>query len=103
MSYDMNMSTYPLYYTVNLPLAHDYRVHYTRAMKNITFSADERLIEEAREEARRRKTTLNVLFRDWLAELAARDERKRKIDRLMDQMNQYNAGGPYSRDEMNRY
>ncbi len=78
-------------------------MHLVRVMKNITFSADERLIEEAREEARRRKTTLNVLFRDWLAELAARDERKRKIDKLMDEMNQYNAGGPYTRDEMNRY
>jgi hypothetical protein len=72
-------------------------------MKNITFSADERLIEEAREEARQRKTTLNVFFRDWLAELAARNERKHKIDSLMEKMNQYNAGGPYTRDEMNRY
>jgi len=44
-----------------------------------------------------------VFFRDWLAELAARNERKRKIDSLMEEMNQYNAGGPYTRDEMNRY
>lgn len=70
-------------------------------MKNITFSADERLIREAREEARRRNTSLNALFRDWLAEIAARDERKRKIDALMEEMEQYNAGGPYTRDEMN--
>ena len=70
-------------------------------MKNITFSADERLIEEVREEARRRKTTLNALFRIWLADLAARDERKRKIDMLMDEIGHYNAGGPFTRDEMN--
>lgn len=92
-----------LFYQSKITLAHEIRVHYIRVMKNITFSADERLIEEAREEARRRKTTLNVLFRDWLSELAARDERKRKIDSLMEEMNQYNAGGPYTRDEMNRY
>lgn len=83
-------------------LPHEFRVHYFRVIKNITFSADERVIEEAREEARRRKTTLNVLFREWLAELAARDERKRKIERLMEDMNQYNAGRPFTRDEMNR-
>ncbi len=70
-------------------------------MKNITFSADERLIEEAHEEARRRKTTLNHLFREWLEQIAARDERKRKIDQLMEEMSQYQAGGPYTRDEMN--
>jgi len=70
-------------------------------MKNITFSADERLIREAREEARRRNTTLNALFRDWLAEIAARDERKRQISTLMEEMEQYNAGGPFTRDEMN--
>ncbi len=47
-------------------------------MKNITFSADEHLIELARVEARNRQTTLNQLFRDWLGDLAARDERRRK-------------------------
>jgi hypothetical protein len=71
-------------------------------MKNITFSADERLIEEARSEARRRKTTLNVLFREWLAELAAREQRKHAIDKLMEEMGHYRAGGPFSREEMNR-
>ena len=70
-------------------------------MRNITFSADERLIEEARDEAHRRKTTLNALFREWLAELAARDERKRQVDRIMEEMENYNAGGPYTRDELN--
>jgi len=72
-------------------------------MKNITFSAEERLIREAREEARRRNTSLNALFRDWLAELAARDERKRQIGTLMEEMSQYNIGGPYTRDEMNQH
>lgn len=71
-------------------------------MKNITFSADEEVIELAREEARRRKTTLNQLFREWLDDLAARDERRRKIDELFKRMDEYDAGGPYTREEMNR-
>ncbi len=72
-------------------------------MKNITFSADDRLIEEAREEARRRKTTLNALFRDWLAELAAREERREMINKIMEEADQYDAGGPFTRNEMNRH
>ena len=70
-------------------------------MKNITFSANEGTIEMAREEARKRNTTLNQLFREWLEDLAARDQRRAKISRLMDQMDEYDAGGPYTRDEMN--
>lgn len=52
-------------------------------MKNITFSADERLIELARLEAMQRRTTLNGLFREWLAELAGHSERSRKADQAM--------------------
>ncbi len=59
---------------------HELRVHYIRAMKNITFSADEQLIELAREEARTHRTTLNSLFREWLADLARRDEVRAKAD-----------------------
>ena len=35
-------------------------------MKNITLSADEKLIQTARERARAEHTTLNELFRNWL-------------------------------------
>jgi hypothetical protein len=71
-------------------------------MKNITLSADERTIELAREEARKRKTTLNALFREWIEDLAARDERRQRIDEIFRKMDGYEAGGPYSREEMNR-
>ena len=54
-------------------LDHATRVHYFRVIKNITFSADECLIEFVRDEAKNRKTTLNQFFRDWLEDLAARD------------------------------
>lgn len=36
-------------------------------MKNITLSADDKLIEAARERARAEQTTLNEQFRRWLA------------------------------------
>jgi hypothetical protein len=70
-------------------------------VKNITLSADERLIEQAREAARARKTTLNQLFRDWLAELAERDEREERIAALMDRIGYAQAGGKFTREEMN--
>ena len=41
-------------------------------MKNITLSADEELIDAAREKARAERTTLNQAFRDWLAEYVER-------------------------------
>lgn len=55
-------------------------------MKNITFSADEHTIELARMEARKRMTTLNQLFRDWIADLAARDERRKNIRRVFEDL-----------------
>ncbi|HKK18860.1 MAG TPA: hypothetical protein VJ952_09300 [Opitutales bacterium] len=70
-------------------------------MKNVTFSADEELIELARDEARSRKTTLNALFRDWLEDLARRDERRERVDAVFDEMAAYNAGGQFTREEMN--
>ena len=71
-------------------------------MKNITFSADEHSIELAREEARKRNTTLNQLFRDWIEDLAARDERRSKIGELFKKMDGYDLGGPFTREDMNR-
>lgn len=70
-------------------------------MKNITLSADERVIELAREEARKRKTTLNALFREWINDLAARDERRLNIQTIFQQMKDFDSGGPFTRDQMN--
>ena len=70
-------------------------------MKNVTFSADERLIELAREEARAQKTTLNALFREWLADLAQRDARREQVEAVFEEMAAYNAGGKFTREEMN--
>ena len=57
------------------------RVHYFRVhelyipMKNITLSADDSLIEAAREQARAEHTTLNDQFRLWLAAYVQRHQR----------------------------
>lgn len=70
-------------------------------MKNITLSADERLIEQAREQARARQTTLNQLFRDWLRDLANQEQRTQAIDALFDRMKSVDSGGAFDREEMN--
>jgi|TARA_B100001564_G_scaffold225141_1_gene189792 hypothetical protein len=70
-------------------------------MKNITLSADEDLIARAREQARARQTTLNQLFRQWLAEVAEHKERSSKIGALLDRLDGVDAGGNFRREEMN--
>ncbi len=70
-------------------------------MKNITLSADERLIRLAREQARAQKTTLNQLFRDWLQGVANQEQRTREIESLFDRFDQVDSGGTFSREEMN--
>lgn len=73
-------------------------------MKNITLSADEKLIESARQEARRRKTTLNAEFREWLARYARNRHAQQRLGdyrQLMDAMEEVSSGRRFSRDEMN--
>ena len=70
-------------------------------MKNITLSADESLIEQARLVARSRHTTLNVAFREWLEQYAAQAGAGAAVDALMRRLRHIRSAGPYSRDEMN--
>lgn len=70
--------------------------------RNITFSADEALIEAAREAARSEGTTLNEQFRLWLEGYA----RKRQADRAMETIQRIRSryqmtGSKLTRDEMN--
>jgi hypothetical protein len=76
------------------------RVHYFR-MKNITFSADETLIEQARLLAKAQHKTLNVLFREWLEEITSRDGSVQEYEALMSRLKHVNAGKRFTRDEMN--
>jgi predicted glycosyltransferase len=70
-------------------------------MKNITFSADEKLIEKARLKAAKEKTTLNQRFRDWLSSYAKQNNAGSNYDKLMDELEHVNSGGKFTRDEMN--
>jgi len=71
-------------------------------MKNITLSAEEDLIEEARAVARTRRTTLNAAFREWLVQFTARPSKAREAEALMRRLKHVNSGGRhFTRDEMN--
>ncbi len=70
-------------------------------MKNVTLSADEDLIEKARAIARSRRSTLNADFREWLQRYTAAETSPRDFDDFMKNLRHVNAGGSFSRDELN--
>jgi len=75
-------------------------------LKNITLSADEVLIREARRQAALQNTTLNALFREWLEQYTGKDETAgkeaaRRYDELMQRLSHVNAGRKFTREEMN--
>ena len=70
-------------------------------MKNITLSADEILIEQARECARLQKSTLNSLFRQWLSELVKQKESESRLKGLELRIGYARSGGKFSREKMN--
>jgi hypothetical protein len=70
-------------------------------MKNITLSADEDLIEQARLIARAQRETLNAAFRKWLLQYTAQGGNARKVDSLLKRLRHVKAGGHFTRDEMN--
>jgi len=74
---------------------------YTKIVKNITFSADDELIEQARLRARQQKTTLNVAFRGWLEQYAGKAGSVEGHRELMRRLSYVNSGGKFTRDEMN--
>lgn len=74
---------------------------YTVSVKNITLSADEHLIEQARSLAKTRHKTLNAMFRDWLEQLATQSGDTQEFDALMTRLKHVEAGRRFSREEMN--
>ena len=72
-------------------------------MKNITLSADERLIEAARARARAEHTTLNEQFRRWLADYVQRKQRADEAMAVIHELQGHlrTAGRKFTRDEMN--
>ena len=72
-------------------------------MRNITLSADDKLIEAARARARAEHTTLNQQFRLWLLDYTRRREQtQRAMDVIADMQRTVSTGGrKFNRDEMN--
>ena len=70
-------------------------------IRNITLSADEVLIESARKRAEQENTSLNRLFREWVAKYANRDNLGVEYDNLMESLKNVSAGKKFTREEMN--
>ena len=70
-------------------------------MKRIT-SADQNLIEAARQRAARERTTLNDQFRCWLADYVGRGQAEAAAATVKALRRQLSTGGRrFTRDEMN--
>jgi hypothetical protein len=85
-------------------------VHYIRVhdfskgipMKNITLSADDKLIEAARTRARAEHTTLNEQFRRWLADYVNREQQAQEAMAVIQELRgKLRVGRKLTRDEMN--
>ena len=70
-------------------------------LRNITLSADERLIQAAREKAQLGQSTLNEEFRRWLQGYVGQPDSAQRVDALLTRLAHVNAGGKFSRDDMN--
>lgn len=70
-------------------------------MRNITLSADDRLIDQAREIARSQHKTLNQAFREWLESYVGPNDAGAKYDALMKRLSYVNVGRKFTREEMN--
>ena len=74
---------------------------YTILVKNITLSADEHVIEQARQAAAERHTTLNAAFREWLEDYSGRSQWRRNFDEIMERTKYFTVDRKYTREEMN--
>lgn len=70
-------------------------------MKNVTLSADDELIEQARLISRTRRTTLNAAFREWLRQYTGQAGAGEQYDALMKTLRHVSPGRRFSREEMN--
>jgi len=70
-------------------------------LKNVTLSADEMLINQARKSAQQEHTTLNAMFRQWLTRYVKQKQSTLDYESLMQDISYARAGRSYSRDEMN--
>jgi hypothetical protein len=69
--------------------------------KNITLSAEERLIARARERAHRERKTLNAAFREWLAAYVGKGASAGRYRNLTRRLKHISAGQKFSRNQLN--
>ena len=69
-------------------------------VKNVTLSAEELLINEARKRAQLEHKSLNTVFREWLFRYAFTRKNKTYYSDLMNRLEYADAGRHYSRKEM---
>lgn len=69
--------------------------------RNITLSAEEKVIREARLRAKEEHTSLNMVFRDWLHRYASGHRKRCDYQDVMERLSYADAAGKFSRDEMN--
>ena len=70
-------------------------------LKKVTFSAEERLIHEAREKAGQEGKSLNELFREWIARYIGGGRDAQEYERLMRRLMYGAAGRRLPRNEAN--
>jgi len=70
-------------------------------LKNITLSAEDELIQKARQKAQKERTTLNATFRHWLKQYVNAGINSSEYESLMKSLNYAQPGGTFSRDELN--
>ena len=72
-------------------------------MRNITLSADEGLIADARRRAAAENTTLNAKFRLWIEDYVGRERRAaRALETMRELQGKISTGGrKFTREEMN--
>ena len=70
-------------------------------IKNITLTADEAIIQQARRRAVVENTTLNEPFREWLKQYAEQPAASDRFTAVMEQLQHIQAGRSFTRLQMN--
>ncbi len=74
-------------------------------LKNITLSAEDVLIQKAREKAVKQKKTLNACFREWLSSFVHEGKSSasagKEYVQLMKRLSYARPGRKFTREEMN--
>jgi len=70
-------------------------------LKNVTLTADESLIRQARKNAQQEHTTLNAMFRQWLTRYVRQKQSATDYEMIMQDLSYARANQHYSRDDLN--